>query len=169
MHARADSQGRPLSFILTGGEASDYNAVPDLLAIPVSKSRLFLADKGYGGDFLREELLIHGIRPVIHQRPKGRTRLPVTSGHTRIETASNGCSTASNSSSHCDPIRQDPKILLSISRPGRCQDMAAILFQQALVLQLWMKANHDSLEGDVACLFRNGRVRGFPGKGSCRR
>ncbi|MGO8242120.1 transposase [Rhizobium johnstonii] len=61
MHARADGQGRPLGFVLTGGEASDYNAVPDLLAIPVGKPRLFLADKGYDGDFLREELLIHGI------------------------------------------------------------------------------------------------------------
>lgn len=29
IHARADGQGRPLGFILTGGEASDYNAVPD--------------------------------------------------------------------------------------------------------------------------------------------
>ena len=36
-----------------------------MLAIPVGKPRLFLADKGYDGDFLREELLIHGIRPVI--------------------------------------------------------------------------------------------------------
>ena len=54
--------------------ASDYNAVPDLLAIPVSKPRLFLADKGYDGDFLREELLIHGIRPVIP--PKANRKNP---------------------------------------------------------------------------------------------
>ncbi|UWU12543.1 IS5 family transposase (plasmid) [Sinorhizobium medicae] len=74
IHARADGQGRPLGFILTGGEASDYNAVPDLLAIPVSKPRLFLADKGYDGDFLREELLIHGIGPVIP--PKANRKNP---------------------------------------------------------------------------------------------
>jgi transposase len=60
--------------VLTGGEASDYNAVPDLLAIPVGKPRLFLADKGYDGDFLREELLIHGIRPVIP--PKANRKNP---------------------------------------------------------------------------------------------
>ncbi|MFN4098082.1 MAG: hypothetical protein ACK4GG_15065 [Sphingomonas sp.] len=47
MHARADGQGRPLGFVLTGREASDYNAVPDLLAIPVGKPRLFFADRGY--------------------------------------------------------------------------------------------------------------------------
>lgn len=46
----------------------------DLLAIPVGKPRLFLADKGYDGDFLREELLIHGIRPVIP--PKANRKNP---------------------------------------------------------------------------------------------
>nr|WP_244517822.1 transposase [Ancylobacter rudongensis] len=30
IHARADGQGRPLGFVLTGGEASDYKAVDDL-------------------------------------------------------------------------------------------------------------------------------------------
>lgn len=53
-HARADGQGRPLGFILTGGEVSDYNAIPNLVAMPVGKPRLFLANKGYDSDFLRE-------------------------------------------------------------------------------------------------------------------
>lgn len=74
IHARADGQGRPLGFILTGGETSDYNAVPGLLAMPVAKPRLFLADKGYDGDSIREELLINGIRPVIP--PKANRKAP---------------------------------------------------------------------------------------------
>ncbi|MFK0166235.1 IS5 family transposase [Rhizobium sp. NPDC090279] len=74
IHALADGQRRPLGFILTGGEALDYSAVPDRLAIPVGKPRLFLADKGYDGNFLREELLIHGIRPVIP--PKANWKRP---------------------------------------------------------------------------------------------
>nr|WP_225525098.1 transposase [Rhizobium leguminosarum] len=65
IHARTDGQGRPLGFVPTGGETSDNAAVPDLLAMPVGKPRLFLADKGYDGDAIREELLIHGIKPVI--------------------------------------------------------------------------------------------------------
>ena len=73
-HAQADGQGRPLGFVLKGGEASDYNAVSDLLAIPVGKPRLFLADIGYDSDFLREELLIHEIRPVIP--PKANRKNP---------------------------------------------------------------------------------------------
>lgn len=36
--------------------------------MPVGKPRLFLADKGYDSDALREELLIHGIKPVIPPR-----------------------------------------------------------------------------------------------------
>ncbi|MBW6425742.1 hypothetical protein KX729_30585 [Rhizobium sp. XQZ8] len=57
-----------------GGEASDYSAVPDLLGMPVGKPRLSLADKGYDGDFLRVELLIHGLRPVIP--PKANQKNP---------------------------------------------------------------------------------------------
>ncbi|CUX40203.1 IS5 family transposase [Agrobacterium deltaense] len=68
IHARADGQGRPLGFVLTGGEASDYKAVPQLLAIPVSRPRKMLADKGYNADAIREELLLHGTRPVIPSR-----------------------------------------------------------------------------------------------------
>jgi len=109
IHARADGQGRPLGFVLTGGEASDYAAVPDLLAMPVGKPRLFLADKGYDGDFLREELLIHGIRPVIRQGLTERIRLPATSGLTKTGTVSSGCSTASSSSVALRPDTTKPE------------------------------------------------------------
>jgi hypothetical protein len=34
IHARADGQGRSLGFTLTGGEASDYQAVEDLRVYP---------------------------------------------------------------------------------------------------------------------------------------
>ena len=36
--------------------------------MPVGKLRLFLADKGYDSDALREELLVHGIKLVIPPR-----------------------------------------------------------------------------------------------------
>lgn len=42
--------------------------------MPVGKPRLFLADKGYDGGFLREELLTHGIKPVIP--PKANRKDP---------------------------------------------------------------------------------------------
>ena len=42
--------------------------------MPVGKPRSFLADKGYEGDSLLEELLIHGIRLVIP--PKANRKDP---------------------------------------------------------------------------------------------
>ena len=72
IHARADGQGRPLGFVLTGGEASDYKAVDDLIALPVAKPKLMLADKGYDSDDVRASLLLKGILPVIP--PKANRR-----------------------------------------------------------------------------------------------
>ncbi|SUU90585.1 DDE family transposase [Aminobacter aminovorans] len=42
--------------------------------MPVGKPRLFLADKGYDSAFLREELLIHGIRPIIPPKANRKAR-----------------------------------------------------------------------------------------------
>ncbi|MEP3669989.1 MAG: transposase [Roseibium sp.] len=75
MHARADGQGRPLGFVLTVGEISYYSTVPALLEMPCSKPRLFLADKGYDGDVVRQSLLLVGISPVIP--PKSNRREPI--------------------------------------------------------------------------------------------
>ena len=72
---RTDGQGRPLGFHLTGGEASDYLAVPALLEMPVTTPRAMLADKGYDGDAVREALLIRGILPVIPSKVNRREKI----------------------------------------------------------------------------------------------
>lgn len=43
--------------------------------MPCSKLRLFLADKGYDGDVVRQSLLLVGISPVIP--PKSNRREPI--------------------------------------------------------------------------------------------
>jgi transposase len=63
-------QGRPLSFVLTGGEVSDYKAVPTLFNLPITPPKMMLADKGYDGDDVRSSLLMHGILPVIQANRK---------------------------------------------------------------------------------------------------
>lgn len=68
VHPRCDNQGLPVGFILTGGEASDYGAVDDLMALPLPWPKALLADKGYDGDRLRENLLMRGILPIIPRR-----------------------------------------------------------------------------------------------------
>ncbi|WP_245653474.1 transposase [Sphingomonas pituitosa] len=75
VHARFDNQGRPLCCILTGGEASDYGAVDHLMALPVSKPKALLANKGYDGDAVRANLLMRGILPIIP--PKANWREPI--------------------------------------------------------------------------------------------
>ncbi|MES6426782.1 IS5 family transposase, partial [Cutibacterium acnes] len=72
IHARSDGQGRPLGFVLTGGEASDYKAAAALIELPVAKPRMMLADKGYDGDEVRTALLMKGVLPVIP--PKSNRR-----------------------------------------------------------------------------------------------
>lgn len=57
------------------GEASDYGAVDALMAIPVTKPKALLADKGYDGDTVRENLLMQGILPIIP--PKANRREPI--------------------------------------------------------------------------------------------
>nr|WP_244274606.1 hypothetical protein [Pannonibacter phragmitetus] len=122
---------------MTGGEASDYNAVPDLLAIPVGEPRLSIADKGYDGDFLREKPLIHGIRPVIPPKAN-RKNLPACDfqaykDRNRIKRMFNRLKQFLRVASRRDPIRQDPKTLLSIPRPSRRKDLVAMLRQRGLI------------------------------------
>jgi hypothetical protein len=57
--------GRPLGFVLTGGEVSDYKAVDQLFALPLAKPKMMLADKGYDSDDVRAALLLKGVLPVI--------------------------------------------------------------------------------------------------------
>jgi transposase len=45
------------------------------MAIPVAKPKALLADKGYDGDAVRENLLMQGILPIIP--PKANRREPI--------------------------------------------------------------------------------------------
>ncbi|WP_197032594.1 transposase [Gluconobacter roseus] len=71
VHARCGNQERPLGFVFTGRQASDYKAVNALIVLPAPDPRAMLADRSYDSDSFRQELLIHGILPVIPSR-KGR-------------------------------------------------------------------------------------------------
>ena len=65
IHARTDGQERPIGFLLTGGEVSDYRMFETLLNLPLAKPQRFLADKGYDGDSAREALLLKGINGPV--------------------------------------------------------------------------------------------------------
>ena len=45
--------------------------------MPVGKPRLFLADKGYDGDTVRQDLLLSGIVPVIPPKASRKKKPPL--------------------------------------------------------------------------------------------
>ena len=54
---------------------SDYRAVTALLGMPVTKPKALLADKGYDGDAVREDLLWRGILLIIPPKANHRELL----------------------------------------------------------------------------------------------
>ena len=63
--ARSDNQGRPLGLILTGSVAPDYAVADALMIIPVTTPKALQADKGYDGGAFHQNLVMHGILPII--------------------------------------------------------------------------------------------------------
>ncbi len=69
IHTLTDTRGRPLRFILTGGEAGDITTAPDLLA--GLEAGGVIADKAYDSNALRDLIADTGAEAVI---PSNRTR-----------------------------------------------------------------------------------------------
>ena len=63
IHTLTDAQGRPLRFILTGGQAHDGSTAPQLLA--GRKPRGVIADRAYDSNALRELIAATGAEAVI--------------------------------------------------------------------------------------------------------
>jgi transposase len=63
IHTLTDAQGRPLRFILTGGEAHDSTTAADLLAGRATTG--IIADKAYDNNALRELIAKAGAKAVI--------------------------------------------------------------------------------------------------------
>jgi len=69
IHTLADALGRPLRFILTGGEAADITTAPALLADQFTGG--VIADKAYDSNALRALIANAGAQAVI---PSNRAR-----------------------------------------------------------------------------------------------
>jgi IS5 family transposase len=63
IHAKVDSFGMPLGFILTPGQEHEINTATDLLKD--EKSEYLLADRAYDSNNFRDELESRGIKAVI--------------------------------------------------------------------------------------------------------
>jgi len=76
LHARCDAKGRPLGFVLTGGETYDVKGFAPLLRMVADKIEALLADKGYDADAIREELAKAEIEAVIPAKRNRKNPAP---------------------------------------------------------------------------------------------
>jgi transposase len=70
-----DGLGRPLAFVLTGGQAHDAPILPDLLGHP-SAPLAVVADKAYDSRAVRQAIRDDGALPVIPARVTARNQKP---------------------------------------------------------------------------------------------
>jgi len=64
IHALTDRRGRPLAFLLTGGQVADCKAGAGLFE-RLPTCRIVLADKGYDSDAIRRQIEARGAAPNI--------------------------------------------------------------------------------------------------------
>ena len=67
IHAVVDSKGRPLSFMVTGGQVHDSQVVEEILNTPRSPLAV-TADKAYDSEKVRQQIRDEGALPVIPNR-----------------------------------------------------------------------------------------------------
>ena len=118
IHARCDNQRRPLGFVLTGGEVSDYKATDVLRKLPAPRPKAMLADQGYDSDSFRQNL-------------------PQCSTENRLAALqrSQPCRTdvqpPQADAPHRDPIRQDCPVLHQLPQPRRRKVLGQVFCQHA--------------------------------------
>ena len=71
IHALTDEKGRPIAFLLTGGQAADCTAAEELLE-RMPECRILHADKGYDTNAVRRKVEARGAMPNIP--PKANRR-----------------------------------------------------------------------------------------------
>ena len=67
LHAVTDTMGRPIQFIITAGQVSDYTGAATLLA-NMPEAECLLADRAYDADWFPKALVEKGIKPCIPGR-----------------------------------------------------------------------------------------------------
>jgi transposase len=72
---RADAEGRPLAFEVTGGETHEVKGYEALMELCEAQPEKLLGDKGYDANAIRDDLKKRGIEPVIP--PKSNRTEPI--------------------------------------------------------------------------------------------
>ena len=67
----------PIRAEITGGEVSDYKGFDELMDDDMPAAKVFIADKGYDSDAVRETVVERGGEPVIPMRSNRKEQVPV--------------------------------------------------------------------------------------------
>ncbi|SFD38838.1 Transposase, partial [Devosia psychrophila] len=105
-----------------------------LMAMPVGRPRLLLADKGYDGDAVRQDLLLSGIVPVIPPKANRKNPPPCDfkayKDRNRIERMFNRLKQFRRIATRFDKTAKSFAAFLALAG---CKDMDTVLCQQDLV------------------------------------
>ena len=74
MHASVDENGRPVQFIITGGNENDFKPAPELISKSNVANCFVICDKGYDSAKLATQIEEAGGIPVIPSREWNRNK-----------------------------------------------------------------------------------------------
>ena len=77
LHLRCDARGLPLAVVLTPGQTHEARAFAALVEDLAPGARCLIGDAGYDADWLRQELLLRGVLPVIPPNPVRKEPAPL--------------------------------------------------------------------------------------------
>jgi transposase len=77
LHLRANADGLPVAAEITGGEISDYKGYGLVMAHRGPAPKVFIADKGYDADWIRDDIEARGGTAVIPARRSRTASVPV--------------------------------------------------------------------------------------------
>jgi len=112
IHALVDGNGLPLELVLTPGQAGDCPVAERLLG-HLHEGTIVLADKAYDADWLRRQIEAAGAAPNIPLMVHAAGNPASARRSTEHATASNGSSTASNTSDESPPATKSTPLTSS--------------------------------------------------------
>lgn len=100
---------------ITGGEVSDYKGIDALLDDELPLTKMFIADKGYDSDAIRNSLEANGATPVIPGRANRKQPIQVDAFIYALRNTSSAASTNSNAQDAWQPVTTKPPQAVSAS------------------------------------------------------
>ena len=100
---------------ITGGEVSDYKGFDALMDDDTPAAKVFIADKGYDSDNIRDTVAERGGTPVIPMRSNRKEQIPVDSFIYALRNQIERCFNKLNAPDGSQPATTKPPQAISAS------------------------------------------------------